>query len=72
MMGSMNRSVLFQCASCGAKYRLTRIEACSEPTRPVACITCGEPLAAREGEFFNKYFLVERPRKPHAISLQGS
>jgi predicted RNA-binding Zn-ribbon protein involved in translation (DUF1610 family) len=53
IMSSMNRSVLFRCPSCGAKYRLTRIEALGEPTKPLACITCGGPLAAREGEFFN-------------------
>jgi predicted RNA-binding Zn-ribbon protein involved in translation (DUF1610 family) len=71
MMSSMNRSVLFLCPSCGAKYRLTRIEASGEPTEPLACLTCGEPLAARDGEFFNKYFLIERPRKPRAVSLQA-
>jgi hypothetical protein len=71
-MSSMNRSVLFQCPSCGATYRLTRIEASGEPTKPVACLTCGEPLAARDGDFFNKYFLIERPRKSHAISLRAS
>ena len=71
-MSSMNRPVLFLCPHCGAKYRLTRIEALGEPTKPLACISCGESLAAREGEFFNKYFLIERPRKPHAVSLQAT
>ena len=61
----MNRSVLFLCPECGAKYRLTCIEALAEPTNRVACIACGEPLPDREGEFFNKYFLIERPRTAH-------
>jgi hypothetical protein len=68
----MNRSVLFLCPCCGARYRLTHIEASNEPTPPVACITCGEPLAARDGEFFNKYFLIERPRKSHAVPVHAS
>jgi hypothetical protein len=72
MMSSMNRSVLFLCPCCGGKYRLTHIEASSEPPKPVACIICGEPLAASDGEFFNKYFLIERPRRPHAAPLHAS
>jgi hypothetical protein len=39
------------------------MEALAEPTKPIACISCGGPLAAREGEFFLKYFLIERPPK---------
>jgi hypothetical protein len=67
----MNRSVPFLCPSCGAKYRLTHMEAANEPTKPVACIICEEPLSARDGEFFNKYFLIERPRKLHAVPAQA-
>jgi predicted RNA-binding Zn-ribbon protein involved in translation (DUF1610 family) len=68
----MQGSALFLCPTCGAKYRLAHIEALAEPTTPLACISCGEPLAPREGEFFNKYFLIERPRKSHAVSPQAS
>jgi predicted RNA-binding Zn-ribbon protein involved in translation (DUF1610 family) len=68
----MQRSVLFLCPSCGAKYRLTCMEALTEPTKPIACVSCSEPLAAREGDFFLKYFLVERPHTSHALSLQAS
>jgi DNA-directed RNA polymerase subunit RPC12/RpoP len=68
----MNRSVVFECSSCKAKYRLTRMEALAEPHEPIACITCGASLPAREGEFFNKYFLIERPRRPHAVTAQVS
>lgn len=65
----MNRSVLFECHSCGAKYLLTRMEASTEPTKSVACISCDEPFTAREGDHFLKYFLIERPRKAHGASL---
>src|SRR5580700_7647855 len=46
---------------CGARYRLARIEALSEPAAPIACISCGRPLSGREDAFFLKYFLIERP-----------
>jgi predicted RNA-binding Zn-ribbon protein involved in translation (DUF1610 family) len=71
-MSSMQRSVSFQCPTCGAKYWLTRMEASAEPTKPIACVSCGEPLTAREGEFFLKYFLIERPQKPRTIPLHAS
>jgi hypothetical protein len=54
----------FTCPGCGAKYRLVKIEApiAVVPDCEVACRSCGSPLPGREGEFFLKYFLVERPR----------
>jgi predicted RNA-binding Zn-ribbon protein involved in translation (DUF1610 family) len=61
----MQTPVQFLCPACGAKYQLTRIEASSEPEKPVACLSCGGRLAGREGAFFNKYFLIERPRTTH-------
>jgi predicted RNA-binding Zn-ribbon protein involved in translation (DUF1610 family) len=68
----MQRSVMFLCPTCGAKYRMTRMEALDEPTRPIACIACDGPLSGREGEFFLKYFLIERPKRAHAAPLQAS
>jgi hypothetical protein len=71
-IASMQRSAVFLCLSCGAKYRVTRIEASTEPTPPIACIACDEPLSGREGEFFLKYFLIERPKETRAVPLQAS
>jgi predicted RNA-binding Zn-ribbon protein involved in translation (DUF1610 family) len=69
---SMQRSVMFLCPTCGAKYRVTSIEASTEPTRPIACISCGEPLSGHDGAFFLKYFLIERPKRAQAAPLQAS
>jgi predicted RNA-binding Zn-ribbon protein involved in translation (DUF1610 family) len=63
--------VAFSCPACGARYQLARIEASAEPTRPLACISCGGPLPAREDEFFLKYFLIERPRTSRAVPLRA-
>jgi hypothetical protein len=54
----------FTCPSCGAKYRLVRIEAPIEvvPDCEIDCRSCGGPLKGRDGEFFLKYFLVERSK----------
>ena len=54
----------FTCPHCGAKYRLVKIEApiTAVPDREITCRNCDDPLPGREGEFFLKYFLVERPR----------
>jgi len=68
----MQHPVTFSCPECDAKYQLTRIEASAEPTRSLACICCGGPLSAREGEFFLKYFLTERPQRSRALSLRAS
>jgi predicted RNA-binding Zn-ribbon protein involved in translation (DUF1610 family) len=67
----MQRSVMFLCPICGAKYRMTRMEALDEPTRPIACIACDGPLSGRDGEFFLKYFLIERPKHAEAAPLQA-
>ncbi len=54
----------FLCPNCGAKYRLIKIEApiAAVPDLEISCRSCGEPLQGREGDFFLKYFLVERPK----------
>ena len=50
----------FSCPHCGAKYKVVAIEAATaSPTEPgVGCLSCGGQLAAREGDFLLKYFLV--------------
>jgi len=53
----------FRCPHCGTDYKLIRAKA--EPItkeREVTCLSCGGPLAAREGVFVCKYFLVDKPR----------
>jgi predicted Zn finger-like uncharacterized protein len=53
-----------QCPHCGAKYTIVRVEAVPVARdREVTCLSCGGPLPAREGAFFMKYFLVNRPSK---------
>jgi len=52
----------FVCPNCAAQYKLVRVEATSStPYREVICLSCGAPLAAREGAYVLKYFLVQQP-----------
>lgn len=50
----------FVCPNCDAKYKLVRVEAAPGPTTDdpkIACLSCGDPLLAREGSNVLKYFL---------------
>ncbi len=60
----MKNQPVFSCPSCGAKYHLIKIEApiAVVPDCEVACRSCGGPLNGRDGDFFLKYFLVERSK----------
>ena len=49
------------CPHCNAKYEVVRVEAPTTHDRQVTCLSCGGPLAAREGAFILKYFRVDRP-----------
>ena len=52
----------FVCPHCAAQYKLVRVEATSSTLyREVVCLSCGAPLAAREGAYVLKYFLVQQP-----------
>jgi hypothetical protein len=52
----------FVCPHCAAQYKLIRVEATSStPYREIICLSCGAPLAAREGAYVLKYFLVQQP-----------
>ena len=53
----------FNCPNCGAKYKVVEVEAPSA-TADLTCVSCGDPLPARDGGFLLKYFLVQRPRRP--------
>jgi len=68
----MDHTTAFECADCGAQYKVVRAEASPQPTeneKKVACLTCGAPLGgAREGQFVLKYFRVKRSRR-HAEAI---
>ena len=52
----------FSYPNCAAQYKLVRVEATSStPYRELICLSCGAPLAAREGAYVLKYFLVQQP-----------
>ena len=52
----------FLCPHCSAKYRIVKVEAdLGVKDCELTCLSCGGPLAGREGPFILKYFLVDRP-----------
>ena len=60
MLTSATTSIL--CPRCSAKYRVVKLEA--DPgvkDSELTCLSCGGPLAGRDGPFILKYFLVDRP-----------
>ena len=53
------RRPTFTCPNCQALYEVVKVEAGPETTlQEVTCLSCGGPLAAREGKFVLKYFLL--------------
>jgi predicted Zn finger-like uncharacterized protein len=56
----------FDCPTCHARYKVVRAEVDAlYADRDISCRHCGAPLQGRDGDFFLKYFLVERrPRPP--------
>jgi hypothetical protein len=56
---------MFTCPSCRAPYQIIKVEAGPESdSREIVCLVCGGPVAAREGEFVLKYFLMRRQGQP--------
>ena len=53
----------FQCPTCGAQYKVVRIEAAPLHDRQIVCVTCGGPLLGRQGKFVLKYFRTEGGRE---------
>jgi DNA-directed RNA polymerase subunit RPC12/RpoP len=52
----------FECPTCGAQYKVVRVEAESvSANQQLVCRKCGGPLHGRDGRFILKYFLVDRP-----------
>jgi hypothetical protein len=51
----------FTCPNCEALYEIVRVEAGPETdSREIVCRACGAPLAARDGRFVLKYFLLRK------------
>ena len=58
-MPDPNSIPLFRCSSCFALYQVVKTQAGPETVDPqIACRVCNGPLAAREGQFVLKYFLL--------------
>ena len=59
----------FHCPNCNALYKVVKVEAGPETpdVEVVTCRSCGGPLAAREGNFVLKYFLVRKPERVHRL-----
>ena len=58
-MPDPNSVPLFRCKSCFALYQVVKAQAGPETVDPqIACRVCNGPLAAREGHFVLKYFLL--------------
>ena len=58
-------STPFECAQCGAKYKLVRAEADEQTIDcQITCRKCGAPLQGRQGNAVLKYFLVELSLEP--------
>jgi hypothetical protein len=50
----------FVCPDCGSGYKVVRVADADLPHRLIHCRVCKHPLAAMDGEFALKYFLVRR------------
>lgn len=51
---------LFRCSICDSTYRVVKVEAPPAFDGRLACVSCGNPLQARENEYVLKYFQIER------------
>jgi hypothetical protein len=73
-MPDHNAVPLFRCKSCFALYQIVKAPAGLETVdRKIACRVCNESLAAREGQFVLKYFLLrEATRLDARRAQQGS
>jgi DNA-directed RNA polymerase subunit RPC12/RpoP len=60
----VTKATSFQCATCGAEYKLVRVEAKEVVLdQQIACRKCGDQLPGSEGHVVLKYFLVDRGRR---------
>jgi len=64
VMARRVREPFFKCPNCDALYQVVRVKAGPETSDgEIACRVCGSPLAARDGEFVLKYFLLRAARR---------
>jgi len=59
-MAYRGRFDTFTCPNCNALYQVVKVEAGPETGNRVACRACSAPVAARDGEFVLKYFLLRQ------------
>ena len=58
----------FQCPTCGAEYKLVRIETKETvPDQQMACRKCGSSLPGAEGRLVLKYFLLAHRVRRRAL-----
>jgi len=63
----------FVCPGCGSGYKVVRVKADADlPHRLIHCRVCKQPLAAIDGEFVVKYFLLRRGKAKRQKAPQGS
>jgi hypothetical protein len=59
----------FQCSSCGAEYKLVRVETKGiVPDQQLICRKCGSPLPRGESGFVLKYFLSARRARRRPVA----
>ena len=69
----VTQATSFQCPTCGAEYKLVRIETKEVvPDQQTNCRKCGSQLPGSEGYVILKYFLVDRGRRRLQAPCRGS
>jgi hypothetical protein len=68
------RKPFFKCPDCAALYQVIGVESGPEMTtdQEVPCRICGGPLAARDGEFVLKYFLLRTATRKKSWQKHGA
>jgi hypothetical protein len=72
-MPNPNAPPFFRCPNCNALYQVVRANAGPETVDlEAACGLCGGALAAREGQFVLKYFLLRKAIREDSRIGRGS
>jgi hypothetical protein len=67
----MTAATDFVCPRCTSRYKLVRVRAePGLPGLPIYCRVCKESLAATDGDYALKYFLVSKARKHNGVDLR--